>query len=90
MSLQNQESSYIQSVSNRWDIALARNVAAVTAGVTPAFDESALYIDAADTLTFITGGGQTVTMTFTGAGFIPIRVTEVTAQTGAANIFRIY
>ena len=88
MSLQNRESSYIQAVSNRWDIALPQNMSSVTPSVA-VFDESALYIDDEDTLTFITGGGQTVTATFT-AGFIPVRVTSVTAQTGTSNIFRLY
>lgn len=88
MGLQNKESSYIQAVSNRWDVALPQNMASVTPGPA-AFDESALYIDAEDTLTFETGGGQTVTATF-AAGFIPVRVVKVTAQTGSANIFRLY
>ena len=88
MGLQNKESSYIQAVSNRWDIALPQNMASVTPSAT-AFEESALYIDAQDTLTFETGGGQTVTATF-AAGFIPVRVVKVTAQSGAANIFRLY
>jgi len=88
MGLQNKESSYIQAVSNRWDIALPQNMESVTPSAT-AFDESALYIDAQDTLTFETGGGQTVTATF-AAGFIPVRVVKVTAQSGAANIFRLY
>ena len=87
MSLQNRESSYIQSVSNRWDIALPQNMESITPSVT-AFEEAALYIDAADTLTFVTGGGQTVTASF-AAGFIPVRVTQVTAQTGTANIFAL-
>ena len=86
MSLQNRESSYIQSVSNRWDIALPQNMEVVTLSVP--FEEAALYIDAADTLTFVTGGGQTVTASF-AAGFIPVRVTQVTAQTGTANIFAL-
>ena len=88
MGLQNKESSYIQSVSNRWDIALPQNMASISPSAT-AFEESALYIDADDTLTFETGGGQTVTAAF-AAGFLPIRVVKVTAQTGTANIFRLY
>ena len=87
MSLQNRESSYIQAVSNRWDIALPQNMEAVTPSAT-AFDEAALYIDAEDTLTFETAGGQTVTALF-AAGFIPVRVVKVTAQTGTANIFAL-
>jgi len=86
MGLENKESSYIQAVSNRWDIALPQNMESVALSV--AFEESALYIDAEDTLTFVTGGGQTVTASF-AAGFIPVRVTQVTAQTGTANIFAL-
>ena len=87
MSLQNRESSYIQSVSNRWDIALPQNMESITPSAT-AFEEAALYIDAADTLTFETAGGQTVTASF-AAGFIPVRVVKVTTQTGTANIFAL-
>lgn len=85
MGLQNRESSYIQAISNRWDIALPANMEVVTPSAT-AFEEGALYIDAEDTLTFETAGGQTVTATF-AAGFIPVRVTKVTSQTGTSNIF---
>lgn len=88
MGLQNKESSYIQAASNRWDIALPHNMETVTPSAT-VFEESALYLDADDELTFETGGGQTVTASFT-AGFIPVRVVKVTAQTGTANIFRLY
>ena len=87
MGLQNKESSYIQAVSNRWDVALPQNMVAVTPSAT-AFEEAALYIDAQDTLTFETAGGQTVSATF-AAGFIPVRVVKVTAQTGTANIFAL-
>ena len=87
MGLQNRESSYIQATSDRLDTALPQNIFAVTPSAT-AFEESALYIDADDTLTIETGGGQTVTITF-AAGFLPIRVVKVTAQTGAANIFAL-
>ena len=87
MSLQNRESSYIQSVSNRWDIALPQNMESISPSAT-AFEEAALYIDAADTLTIETGGGQTVTVAF-AAGFVPVRVVKVTAQSGTANIFTV-
>jgi len=87
MGLQNKESSYIQSVSNRWDIALPQNMIVLTPSAT-AFEESALYIDAEDTLTFETAGGQTVSASFQ-AGFIPVRVVKVTAQTGSANIYAL-
>ena len=88
MGLQNRESSYIQATSNRFDIALPQNMEAVTPSAT-AFEESALYLDAQEEITFETGGGQTITATF-AAGFIPVRVVKVTAQTGTANIFRLY
>lgn len=87
MSVQNRESSYIQAVSNRWDIALPQNMIAITPSATE-FEESALYIDAADSITFETSGGQTVTASF-AAGFIPVRVVKVTAQAGSANIFTL-
>lgn len=88
MALQtNNESSYIQAASNRLDTAIPRNAFAVTPSAT-AFEESVLYIDADDTLTIETAGGQTVTMTLP-AGFVPVRVTKVSAQTGSANIFRL-
>ena len=88
MSVQNRESSYIQAVSNRFDIALPQNMEAITPSAT-VFEESALYIDAQSTLTFETGGGQVVTATF-AAGFIPVRVVKVTVSTNGANIFRLY
>lgn len=88
MGLQNRESSYIQAVSNRFDTSLPQNMESISPSAN-AFEESALYIDANDTLTFETGGGQTVTAEF-NAGFIPVRVVKVTAQTGSANIFRLY
>ena len=89
MGLQNNESSYIQAVSNRWDIALPAHAAAVTPSATPFTQEAALYVDDADTLTLVTAAGETVTMTF-AAGFIPVRVLAVTAQTGTANIHRLW
>lgn len=88
MGLQNRESSYIQAVSARWDIALPQNAELITPSATP-FEESALHITESDTLTIVTGGGQTVTMTF-AAGFVPVRVVAVTAQTGTAEIHRIW
>ena len=87
MGLQNRESSYIQAVSNRWDIALPQNMILLTPSET-AFEESALYIDAESALTFETAGGQTVTATF-AAGFIPVRVVKVTAKTGDASVFAL-
>jgi hypothetical protein len=88
MALQtNNESSYIQAASNRLDTAIPRNAYVVSPSVT-AFEESVLYIDDADTLTMETAGGQTITMALP-AGFVPVRVVKVTAQTGTANIFRL-
>ena len=88
MALQtNNESSYIQAASNRLDTAIPRNAFVVSPSAT-AFEESVLYIDAEDTLTIETAGGQTVTMGLP-AGFVPVRVVKVTAQTGTSNIFRL-
>ena len=89
MGLQNRESSYIQSTSNRLDTALPQNMEAVTPNATAFLEESALFIDNNDTLTIETGGGQTLTVAF-DKGFIPVRVVKVTAQTGSANIYRLY
>lgn len=88
MGLQTNEGSYIQAVSNRWDYAMPQHAAVVTPSAT-AFDESILHISESDTLTIETVGGDTVTMTF-AAGFVPVRVVKVTAQTGAAVIHRLY
>lgn len=88
MALQtNNESSYIQAASNRLDTAIPRNAFVVTPSAT-AFEESVLFIDDADTLTLETAGGQTVTMSLT-AGFVPVRVVKVTAQSGTATILRL-
>ena len=88
MALQtNNESSYIQAASNRLDTAIPRNAYVVSPSAT-AFEESILYIDAADVLTVETAGGQTVSMSLP-AGFVPVRVVKVTGQTGTANIFRL-
>jgi hypothetical protein len=88
MALQtNNESSYIQAASNRLDTAIPRN-AFVVSPSGDAFEESVLYIDDADVLTIETAGGQTVSMSLS-AGFVPVRVVKVTAQTGTANIFRL-
>lgn len=88
MALQtNNESSYIQAASNRLDTAIPRNAYVVTPSAT-AFEESVLFIDDADTLTMETAGGQTITMTLP-AGFVPVRVVKVTAQSGTATIIRL-
>ena len=88
MALQtNNESSYIQAASNRLDTAIPRNAFVVTPSA-DAFEESVLFIDDADTLTMETAGGQTITMSLS-AGFVPVRVVKVTAQSGTATIIRL-
>ena len=88
MALQtNNESSYIQAASNRLDTAIPRNAYVVTPSAT-AFEESVLFIDDADTLTMETAGGQTITMSLS-AGFVPVRVVKVTAQSGTSTIIRL-
>ena len=82
------ESSFIQAASNRLDTAIPRNAELVTPSAT-AFEESVLHISDSDTLTIETAGGQTVSMSL-AAGFVPVRVVKVTAQSGSAVIHRLY
>jgi len=88
MSLQNHESSYIQAVSNRWDVALPNKMEAVAAPAT--FDEeSTLYLDTAATVVFQPSGqGSTVSVSF-AAGWIPVRAIAVTSVS-AGNLYRAY
>ena len=88
MSLQNHESSYIQAVSNRWDVALPHRMEAVATPATFA-EESTLYIDADATVVFTPSGqGSAISVSFT-AGWIPVRAIAVTSVS-AGNIFRAY
>lgn len=88
MALINNESSYIQATENRLSTAVPRNAETIAPSVT-VFEESVLHISAEDTLTVLTGGGQTVTLTL-AAGFVPLRVVSVTAQTGSSTITRLW
>lgn len=88
MGLQNQESSYIQAVSNRWDVALPHKMEAVSAPATFA-EESTLYIDSAATVVFTPSGqGSAVSVSF-AAGWIPVRAIAVTSVS-AGNLYRAY
>ena len=88
MGLQNQEGTYSQSIGERMNKAVPQNIASISPSAT-AFEESVLYIDAADTLTVETATGTTATLSL-AAGWVPLRVVKVTAQTGAANIHRAW
>ena len=88
MGLQNQEGTYSQAIGERMNKAVPQNIASVTPSAT-AFDESVLYIDDADTLTIETATGSTATISL-AAGWVPLRVVKVTAQTGSANIYRAW
>lgn len=88
MGLQNQEGSFSQSIGERMNKAVPQNIAQITPSAT-AFDESVLYIDAADVLSVETATGTTATIAL-AAGWVPLRVVKVTAQTGTANIFRAW
>ena len=88
MALQNQEGTYSQGINNRMNKAVPQNIEAITPSAT-AFEESVLYIDADDTLQVETATGTTASVFFT-AGWIPLRVTKVTAQAGTANIYRAW
>ena len=88
MGLQNQESSYIQAVSNRWDVALPHKMEAVSAPATFA-EESTLYIDSTATVVFTPSGqGSAVSVSF-AAGWIPVRAIAVTSVS-AGNLYRAY
>ena len=88
MGLQNQEGTYSQAIGERMNKAVPQNIASVSPSAT-AFDESVLYIDDADTLTIETATGSTATISL-AAGWVPLRVIKVTAQTGTANIYRAW
>jgi hypothetical protein len=88
MSLQNRESSYIQAVSNRWDVAIPQKMEAVVAPATFA-EESTLYIDAPATVTFIPSGQATTVTAAFAAGWIPVRAIEV-VSVSAGNLYRAY
>ncbi len=88
MSLQNNEGTYSQSIGERMNKAVPQNIVQIAPSAT-AFDESVLYMDDADVLTVETATGTTATISLP-AGWVPLRVVKVTAQTGAANIYRAW
>lgn len=88
MSLQNQEGTYSQAISNRMDSAVPNHMEAVSAPATFA-EESVLYLDAAATLVFTPSGqGSAVSVSFS-AGWVPVRAIAVTSVS-AGNIYRAY
>ena len=90
MGLQNQEGTYSQSIGERFNKAVPQNIAVVTPSATPFADgEAVLYIDAADELSVETVTGSTVSISL-AAGWVPLRVIKVTAQTGTANIYKAW
>lgn len=89
MSLQNHESSYIQAVSNRWDVALPHRMEAVTTFPASFDEESTLYLDTAATIVFYPSGqGVAVSASF-AAGWIPVRAIAV-QSVSAGNLYRAY
>lgn len=88
MSLQNQEGTYSQAISNRMDSAVPNHMEAVAAPATFT-EESVLYLDADATVVFTPSGqGSTVSVAFT-AGWIPVRAIAVTSVS-AGNLYRAY
>lgn len=88
MSLQNQEGTYAQAMSNRLDSAVPNRMEAVAAPATFT-EESVLYLDSAATVTFTPAGqGSTVSVSF-AAGWIPVRAIAVTSVS-AGNLYRAY
>ena len=88
MGLQNQEGTYSQAIGERFNKAVPQNIAQIAPSAT-AFEESVLYMDDADVLTVETATGTTATISLP-AGWVPLRVVKVTAQTGTANIYRAW
>lgn len=88
MALQNQEGTFVQAISNRWDAALPYKMEAVSAPATFT-EESTLYIDTAATVEF-TPAGQVATVSVAfPAGWIPVRAIAVTSVS-AGNVYRAY
>jgi len=88
MSLQNQEGTYAQAMSNRLDSAVPNHMEAVSAPATFT-EESVLYLDADAVVVFTPSGqGSTVSAAFT-AGWIPVRAIAVTSVS-AGNLYRAY
>lgn len=68
----------------------AENAAAVTPGATPLANVSrALWVGGAGDVTVTMVGGQTVTFANADVGFLPVRVTHVTAAT-ATDILAVW
>lgn len=88
MSLQNQEGTYAQAMSNRLDSAVPNHMEVVSAPATFT-EESVLYLDSAATLVFTPSGqGSAVSVSF-AAGWVPVRAIAV-ASVSAGNLFRAY
>jgi hypothetical protein len=88
MSLQNQEGTYAQAMSNRLDSAVPNKMEAVSAPATFT-EESVLYLDTAATVVFTPSGQATSVSTSFAAGWIPVRAIAVTSVS-AGNLYRAY
>ena len=88
MSLQNQEGTYAQAMSNRLDSAIPYRMNAILAPSTFT-EESVIYIDTDATVEF-TPAGQTATVTVSfPAGWIPVRAIAITSVS-AGQAYRAY
>jgi len=73
------EGSYVQAISNRWDNALVANFERHTPAATDFDYPKTAYLTAAASLTFIPWEGTTsVTVAF-AAGWVPIRMKQISA-----------
>ncbi len=80
------ESSYVQAISNRWDNALVGNFESHTPAATDFDYPVTAYLSAAATLTFIPWEGASVVSVGFPAGWVPIRMKQISAVS-AGNVY---
>lgn len=83
------ESSYVQAISNRWDNALPGNMESHTPAATDFDYPVTPYLTAAANLTFIPWeGSSSITVGF-AAGWVPVRVKQISAVS-AGSVYVAY
>lgn len=89
MALTNNESSYIQAVSNRFDNAVPGTMEAYTPGAGTITQPVVMYLTNAANVTFQPWDtGTSITVGF-AAGWVPVRVREITAVS-AGSVYIAY
>jgi hypothetical protein len=79
LSSEQYESSFVQAISNRWDNALVGNFARHTPSATDFDSPRTAYLTAAANLTFIPFEGTTSLTVGFPAGWVPIRMKQISA-----------